>query len=558
MNPGLQRLAGADIAIGRGREAGPGAEGDDHPGFGGGRGGRDAGREGLPIRNVVVGRHGQGDGLGMGLGNHQSRGDQGRPGIAPFRLGDNHALHTHGRKLVTHIGHMSRAGDDQRRASSGQAHHPLNGGLEQRTLAEQGDERLGPRRGGDRPKPGARPAAENDRMDSQGRKSLSCKGKRASKPSIPPPTILSTGGTVGPFAPFVSCFCEREKAVTGLSSASGVGGPRTGVRGRVCLAGSGGGHVRQLVDLEPAVEGHDHFFITEDSGFTRDLASRSRVRFVTHFALGQGRLGSPLRMIASGIRNFFQSAAIVLAERPRWVITTGAGSVYFTVLWARLIGARVILIEILRKASRASRGSPDLAGPLARYKVVQSAALAGALARCVGLRSDAGAGRRAAAEKTAAVRHGRRHPRLRPARPAVARLEGAGAIPEEIIVQTGGGGVRPPGLDTHETLPFKQMRAILRDADIVVCHGGTGSLITALREGCWVVAMPRRFEDGDHYDDHQSEITHAFAERGLIEVARSEEELAAALQAVRARPPVVATSEPTELIAYLSQVLAGR
>ncbi len=39
---------------------------------------------------------------------------------------------------------------------------------------------------------------------------------------------------------------------------------------------------------------------------------------------------------------------------------------------------------------------------------------------------------------------------------AVARLKTEGAIPEEIIVQTGVGGVRPPGLETHETLPFKR------------------------------------------------------------------------------------------------------
>jgi UDP-N-acetylglucosamine--N-acetylmuramyl-(pentapeptide) pyrophosphoryl-undecaprenol N-acetylglucosamine transferase len=323
----------------------------------------------------------------------------------------------------------------------------------------------------------------------------------------------------------------------------------------VCLAGSGGGHVRQLVDLEPAVAGYDHFFVTEDSGFTRDLAGRARVRLVTHVALGQGRLGSPLRMIASAVRNFFQSAAIILSERPDVVITTGAGSVYFAVLWARLIGARVILIESFARFERLSKFA-CIAGPLAHHKVLQSTRLASAW-------PDA---KVFDPMRVLATPPPPKKPLLFVTVGAtlafdrlvegVARLKARGAIAEDVIIQTGVGGARPEGLETYETLPFKRMQAILRDADIVVCHGGTGSLITALREGCRVVAMPRRFDDGDHYDDHQGEITRAFTERGLIEVAQSEEALPAALAAVRAREPVVATSEPAELIAYLQGLLA--
>src|SRR3546814_13248667 len=67
-----------------------------------------------------------------------------------------------------------------------------------------------------------------------------------------------------------------------------------------------------------------------------------------------------------------------------------------------------------------------------------------------------------------------------------------------------------------DTLPFAKVQKLLHDADIVVCHGGTGSLITALRAGCRVIAMPRLSERGEHYDNHQSEITEAFVARGLI------------------------------------------
>jgi UDP-N-acetylglucosamine transferase subunit ALG13 len=106
-----------------------------------------------------------------------------------------------------------------------------------------------------------------------------------------------------------------------------------------------------------------------------------------------------------------------------------------------------------------------------------------------------------------------------------------------------------------ETMSFDNMKSYLRDADIVVCHGGTGSVITALREGCRTIVVPRAFEKGEHYDDHQQEITTAFAARGLVMQANSPEELASALIAARAAKPVLATTNPTKLIGYLNTVL---
>ena len=80
-------------------------------------------------------------------------------------------------------------------------------------------------------------------------------------------------------------------------------------------------------------------------------------------------------------------------------------------------------------------------------------------------------------------------------------------------------------------------------------------MITALRQGCRVVAVPRLFEKAEHYDDHQAEITEAFAARGLIDVARGPDDLAPALERARARTPVTATSDPAELTAYIVDII---
>jgi UDP-N-acetylglucosamine--N-acetylmuramyl-(pentapeptide) pyrophosphoryl-undecaprenol N-acetylglucosamine transferase len=123
---------------------------------------------------------------------------------------------------------------------------------------------------------------------------------------------------------------------------------------------------------------------------------------------------------------------------------------------------------------------------------------------------------------------------------------GSGAIPESL----------PADVEIVRDLPFDQVQDILRRARIVITHAGTGSLITALRAGCNVIAMPRTFALKEHYDDHQSEITDAFAARGLILPARTAAELVAALAAARVRPPTLATTDPSALCTYLVSEIA--
>ena len=64
------------------------------------------------------------------------------------------------------------------------------------------------------------------------------------------------------------------------------------------------------------------------------------------------------------------------------------------------------------------------------------------------------------------------------------------------------------------------------------------------------------FEKGEHYDNHQSEITEAFAARGLVTPANSLEELATALKRARALQPVLATTNQSKLIVHLNEILS--
>ncbi len=192
-----QRVARADIAVGRGGEGRAHAEGDDGPAGrrGGGRG--HAGGEGVVVGNVMIGGHHQNDRFGIGARRPKRRGDQGRTGVAATRFDQEMRLRADHRELTPAFLDMSRAGDDQRAPGARNARHPLDGGLEQGALAQQGDEGLGPLRRRHRPQARAGPAAENDRMDSQGAKSLSCQEIDANRDRRlrASPRLYHSGGT---------------------------------------------------------------------------------------------------------------------------------------------------------------------------------------------------------------------------------------------------------------------------------------------------------------------------------------------------------------------------
>jgi UDP-N-acetylglucosamine transferase subunit ALG13 len=324
---------------------------------------------------------------------------------------------------------------------------------------------------------------------------------------------------------------------------------------RICLAASGGGHVRQLLDLRPVWQKHRYFFITEETALGRTIGVDHPTVFLPHFAWGQAKQGKVLRMLGLAFQSFFKAAAIILRERPDVLITTGAGAVYPAVLWARILGTKVIAIESFARFERPSLFG-RLSAPIAHHFIIQSTGVARWYPKAKIFDPfhilDAPAPPK---EDLIFVTVGATLPFDRMVA-AVAQLKREGAIPERVVIQTGIGGLAPEGIEVHETLPFEQIEILLKKATVVICHGGTGSIITALREGCHVIALPRLSELGEHYDDHQSEITDALERRDLILVARNVDELRQTLAGVHVRPRVLATTDPVELIKHMDGLLA--
>lgn len=332
---------------------------------------------------------------------------------------------------------------------------------------------------------------------------------------------------------------------------------------KILLAASGGGHLRQLLDLEPVWGAHDHVFVTTEFSLGRSVAQAHRVHFVTEYGFGMWHQQRRVEMLWRSARNFLEAVALIVRERPQLVITTGAAAIFWPILLARLTGARLVSIE-----SFARMQAPSVYGKMVRrfadHLVVQSPKLKAYWPEAEVFDPLRILNKpRPAKESLALVTVGALTSFDRMVG-AVVALKRAGGLLERVIIQTGeksaftAATVRDlgPEIECVEAVDFATIQDILKRAELVICHGGTGSIITALREGCRVIAMPRSFARGEAFDDHQVEIVNSFAARGLLEAVYDEADLAAAIARARIKTPVLATTEPAALRDYLHGVIA--
>lgn len=77
---------------------------------------------------------------------------------------------------------------------------------------------------------------------------------------------------------------------------------------------------------------------------------------------------------------------------------------------------------------------------------------------------------------------------------------------------------------------------LMREASVVVSHGGPGTLLESLRAGRVPVAVPRLARLGEAVDDHQRAFCELLSERHEVVLVESEDALARALALMLAEP----------------------
>lgn len=88
---------------------------------------------------------------------------------------------------------------------------------------------------------------------------------------------------------------------------------------------------------------------------------------------------------------------------------------------------------------------------------------------------------------------------------------------EKIIVQAGGSAdYKSDKMKIFDFISYDEMQKYIDAADLIITHGGTGSIIMPLQKNKKVIACPRLSKYEEHINDHQKEIVDVFALEGHI------------------------------------------
>jgi UDP-N-acetylglucosamine transferase subunit ALG13 len=301
------------------------------------------------------------------------------------------------------------------------------------------------------------------------------------------------------------------------------------------LVASTGGHLAELHDLVPRLGVGDRRWVTFDSPQSRSLLAGEDVVYVPP---------ATSRDLVGAVRDLLVARRMFGRRRYRRVISTGAGVAMSFFLPATAAGVECTYIE---SATRTC--GPSLTGRLAarvpRARLyTQHPSWADDTWHYGGSIFDA-----FAAEPVAAAQPVRKvvvtlgtHPRYPFPRLLTRLVE---ILPPELDVlwQVGATVIGRMPAGARRQVPSAEMRAAMREADVVIAHAGVGSALAAMRAGRRALYVPRRRAHGEHVDDHQVEMARELHGRNLV-VAREAAEItladldAAAAWTVRASPEV--------------------
>ncbi len=112
-----------------------------------------------------------------------------------------------------------------------------------------------------------------------------------------------------------------------------------------------------------------------------------------------------------------------------------------------------------------------------------------------------------------------------------------GNIKEEVIVQCGKTKFKSKNMKFINFLELEEFNKLIKKANLIICHGGVGSILDGLKNNKVVIACPRLAKYKEHNNDHQLEIINKFSNDGYIIPLKDPNKLDIALeQALIFRP----------------------
>ena len=108
-----------------------------------------------------------------------------------------------------------------------------------------------------------------------------------------------------------------------------------------------------------------------------------------------------------------------------------------------------------------------------------------------------------------------------------------GFITERVVVQAGFTKYKTDKMKIFDMISKDILENLVDEANIIITHGGVGSITMALKKHKKVIAVPRLHEFNEHVNDHQRQIINVFNEKKYLIGIQNVEDLPEALKQIK-------------------------
>ena len=91
-----------------------------------------------------------------------------------------------------------------------------------------------------------------------------------------------------------------------------------------------------------------------------------------------------------------------------------------------------------------------------------------------------------------------------------------GTIKDKVIVQAGHTKYNSKNMEIFTLVTPNELEEYIKNCDLLITHGGVGSILSGLKYGKKIIAVPRLSKYGEHNNDHQLQLIDKFSSDGYI------------------------------------------
>ena len=130
-----------------------------------------------------------------------------------------------------------------------------------------------------------------------------------------------------------------------------------------------------------------------------------------------------------------------------------------------------------------------------------------------------------------------------------------GNIKERVVVQAGCTKYESNNMEIMDLIPREDFDKYISECDLLITHGGVGSILTGINHNKKVIAVPRLAKYKEHGNDHQLQIVENFSKRKYILAVKDLNQLGKTIEKAKKFKPQKFVSNTNNIISLIEDYI---